>query len=221
MIIYKIQNKITNKIYIGQTVRALKERMKEHCSHSKTAIDKALNKYEKKNFKCKVIDTAKTIEELNNKEKFWIAYYNCCVPNGYNLCTGGENTMGYKHTRLTKIKMSKAQFARNMKGENNPFYGKTHTKESKLKMSKARKGRTLTEEWKRNISKGSTTKRKVINLDTEEIFETVTKASEKYSIPATHISRVCRKKRKRTGGYRWMYYDEYMTIPCQTKKETF
>lgn len=66
----------------------------------------------------------------------------------------------------------------------------------------------------KNISKASKTV-KVVNLDTKEVFNSVNEAAKKYNIIPTHISRVCRGKRKHTGGYRWQYYSEYMTIPCE------
>lgn len=49
---------------------------------------------------------------------------------------------------------------------------------------------------------------KIINLDTGEIFKSIKEAAEKYNTQITHISRVCRGKRKRTSGYRWAYLNE-------------
>ena len=45
MIIYKIQNKINGKIYIGQTRNLLDNCMKDHVRKNKYGIDIALNKY--------------------------------------------------------------------------------------------------------------------------------------------------------------------------------
>lgn len=56
MIIYKITNVINDKVYIGQTVRNLEERMAEHFRHDNTVIDKALKKYGKDAFKIEIID---------------------------------------------------------------------------------------------------------------------------------------------------------------------
>ena len=90
-------------------------------------------------------------------------------------------------------------------GENNPFYGKTHTEEAKAKMSEKRKGRKLTEEWKNKI--GNSQKKKVINIDTGEVFNSVKEASEYYNLKDTQISRVCKGKRNKTGGFRWKYFE--------------
>lgn len=73
-------------------------------------------------------------------------------------------------------------------------------------MSQARRGRTLTDEWRTKIGYGL--RKKVINLDTGEIFESVKAAAEQYGLKDTHITRVCKGKRKSTGGFRWSHYNE-------------
>lgn len=207
MIIYKITNKANGKVYIGQTCRTLEERMSEHRRHHKTAIDKAMQKYGYDGFLIETIDTAQSIEELNEKEIKWIAHYNCIVPNGYNQCIGGENTMGYHHKEESKRKMAKAKsvvFA----GEGNPFFGRKHSEESKLKMSIQRKGLAhLTENQVKRLRESHHTV-KVINLDTGEVFNSVKAAANAYNLKDTHITRVCKGKRKTTGGFRWAYYKE-------------
>ena len=217
MIIYKATNLKNGKVYIGQTTRDLEIRMKEHLTHRKTAFDKAYKKSEIDNFKIEIIDRTDTIEKLNEKEKYWIEYYNCIVPNGYNMCEGGDNTVGFHHKEESKRKMSISKSKLYM-GENNPFFGKTHSKESKEKMSKLRKGMAhLTDEQKKKL-KDSHLTRKVMNVDTKEIFKSVKEAAEKYNLKATHISRVCRGKRKTTGGFRWEYIIHDDTVP--SLKET-
>lgn len=218
MIIYKIINNITNKIYVGQTVRSFKDRMAEHCRHTQQIIDMSINKHGKENFTYEIIDKAENIEDLNRKEKYWIDYFNSMVPHGYNQCCGGDNTMGYKHKESSKGKMSIAQYRRNMKGEGNPFYGKHHSKETKIAMSKSWENRKPNPE---NLKKATQkNKIKIINLDTMEIFNSIIEASVAYNLKATNISRVCKKKRKTTGGFHWQYYDEYMIIPCEARKGT-
>ncbi|WP_440972214.1 GIY-YIG nuclease family protein, partial [Megamonas funiformis] len=85
--IYKITNKINNKIYIGQSVN-IQQRFYTHCSDALTKQDNnyfhnAIRKYGKENFTMEEIDTAITQEELNQKEQYWIKYYNS-VEEGYN-----------------------------------------------------------------------------------------------------------------------------------------
>lgn len=204
MIIYKVTNNVNGKIYIGQTIRTIDERISEHQRKKNSLIGKAIKRYGIESFTIESIETVTTIEMLNNREIYWIKHFKCMVPNGYNQCVGGNNTMGFTHREESKQKMSESKSKLYM-GENNPFYGKTHSIEAKQKMSKQRKGRTLSEEWKRKI--GESCQKKVVNLDTGEIFDSVKLASQKYNLKATHISSVCNGKRKTTGGFRWQHYD--------------
>lgn len=206
MIIYKITNNVNGKIYIGQTIRTLEERFTEHKRNKKSLISKAFKKYGIENFTIEQIDTAESIDELNELEFKYIREYDCITPNGYNQCEGGGNTFGYHHSDESKQKMSqnkKGKYA----GEENHFYGKHHTEEARRKMSESRKGRIIDDEWKQHLSEASTVKRQVQNLDTGEIFNSIREAAEYYDLKDTHISRVCKGKRNRTGGFRWGYVD--------------
>lgn len=89
MIIYKIENKINNKLYIGQTKNSLEFRIREHlkvCS----LIGRALRKYKLESFVMSIIDSAEDRVTLHEKEKYWIKTLNTKHPNGYNLTIGGE-----------------------------------------------------------------------------------------------------------------------------------
>ena len=90
-------------------------------------------------------------------------------------------------------------------GNGNPFYGKRHSEAARLKMSKSRKNRVITPEWRQRISDGSQAKRKVRNVETGEIFDSIREAADKYNVLPTHITRVCRGRRNKTGGYHWEY----------------
>ena len=215
MIIYKIENKLNGKVYIGQTIRSFEERINEHKRKHKRGIGQAIDKYGEENFTYEIIDYADSENSLNELEIYYIQYFNSLVPNGYNLCLGGGNTSGYHHTEESKSKMSKSQKGKWEK-ENNPFYGKHHSEEQKAKWSKQRKGRDMSKARESSIEKN---RKKVINLDTLQVFNSIKEAGEFYNIASTHITRVCKGKRKTCKGYHFMYYEEYkqkyMTIPCQ------
>ncbi len=74
-------------------------------------------------------------------------YYQCFVPNGYNICKFAGNTRGYHHTDEDKKKMSfiaKERFRMYPEfikyGKDNPAYGKHPSQETRDKMSESRKG---------------------------------------------------------------------------------
>ena len=93
MIIYKATNTITNKSYIGLTTRSLQERKCEHIRRKKdenTYFHQSIVKYGSEVFIWEVIDdTAASLGELQELEKYYIKYYNTLAPNGYNLNPGG------------------------------------------------------------------------------------------------------------------------------------
>ena len=86
--IYKITNIINGKIYIGESKDPYK-RFQQHIRghiNDNSIIDKAIQKYGAKNFTLEVLEWT---ENWQNKEKFFIKFYNSLVPNGYNLHEGG------------------------------------------------------------------------------------------------------------------------------------
>lgn len=90
------------------------------------------------------------------------------------------------------------------------FKGKKHTEESKMKMSKALKGRKMSEEAKVKMRKNNGRKRKVVNVDTGEVFDSLREAAESVDRNKSGISNACRREKgDRCGGYRWSYLDGY------------
>lgn len=92
MEIYLITNKINGKKYVGQTIHTHLERWDGHCrSKDETSIiSKAIQKYGKDNFSIELLETCKSLDDLNESEKKWIKYHNTIRPNGYNIREGGS-----------------------------------------------------------------------------------------------------------------------------------
>lgn len=101
MYIYKITNKINNKIYIGQVYnKTIYDRFKRHiksaCPSSNSKIGRAIYKYGAENFVIEEIDRASSLDELNKKEIYWISFYNSTKSDiGYNLTPGGDGGNTY------------------------------------------------------------------------------------------------------------------------------
>ena len=98
LIIYKATNLINNKIYIGQAINTLEYRKNQHFREARCEKKKnnyfhnALNKYGQENFIFEEIDFANSQEELDEKEIYWIDYYNSTNKTiGYNLDSGGKS----------------------------------------------------------------------------------------------------------------------------------
>lgn len=82
--IYKIQNQVNGKIYIGQSVH-IEHRWQEHCRASAhSLIAKAIRKYGKENFTFEIIEECAT-DDLDKLEEQYIKQYDSLVPKGYNI----------------------------------------------------------------------------------------------------------------------------------------
>ena len=94
--IYIIKNDLNDKVYIGQDIDC-KQRFKNHCKPSSikqnSLIDRAINKYGKEHFYYEVLETS--VEDYNERERYWIQLYNSLTPNGYNIQQGGEEPPHY------------------------------------------------------------------------------------------------------------------------------
>lgn len=94
--IYKITNIINNKSYIGQSIN-IDKRLYEHKYKAfyktdrsyNSAIHPAFRKYGIENFSFEILEEC-LLEELDEKEKYYIQKYNSLIPNGYNILIGGQ-----------------------------------------------------------------------------------------------------------------------------------
>lgn len=104
--IYKITNDINDKVYIGKTLSSIEKRFQEHKHDStrgrmeKRPLYNAMNKYGCEHFQVELVEEA-PIEELSDREKYWIEYYGS-FKNGYNATIGGEGTQLYDYDMIVK-----------------------------------------------------------------------------------------------------------------------
>lgn len=100
--IYKITNNINGKMYIGQSVDIYDRWIKEKApSASKYALQKAFDKYGRENFTFEIIERLK-LEELDEREIYWIAYYDT-YNNGYNETLGGNAGRKYNYQEIYNL----------------------------------------------------------------------------------------------------------------------
>ena len=89
--IYCIENKLNNKIYIGQS-KQLDKRLSSHKhllennKHFNVHLQNSYNKYGKEAFSFHVLEKTENLELLNKLENKWIGYYKSFAgKNGYNI----------------------------------------------------------------------------------------------------------------------------------------
>ena len=179
-VIYKITNKINNKVYIGQTSRknGFKDRyrskgvgiervynrhkiLKDNGYDYNIHLFEAIEKYGFENFDVtEIFDVAFSKEELNIKEKLWINYYDS-YKKGYNNNLGGEGNGGCE----------------GFKRENNP------ASKPVVQLS--------------------------INGDFIKEWKCMTDATDFLDVKVSKICSVCKGVNKTAGGYVWVYSDVY------------
>lgn len=150
--IYKITNTVTNKSYIGQSTD-IEHRFWEHRHHKKSSknLQEDIITYGIDNFTFDILEECSE-EELNEREKHWIAEYQS-KGLAYNIALGGKggNTItnldadayeSYieKISKPRSEEFKRAQSERFL-GEKNPMYGKKASEETRVLLTQQRLGR--------------------------------------------------------------------------------
>lgn len=157
-IIYCIHNLTTGKKYIGQTVEKLQRRILRHFrTINETKISRAIQKYSKYNFVYGILEEVENINLLDEREKYWIQYYDT-VNNGFNIKEGGKCSRGFKQSQSSIEKRRQKLLGKTLSEEHKQKLSKAHegkvlSKETVDKMIVYKTGRNLTESCKEKISK--------------------------------------------------------------------
>jgi len=111
--IYMITNLVTRKIYVGKSIPGREKRFRRHINDAKNGSNLPLHRSMRKHgfdkFTVCLLDTAKTKEELNELEVFWIKKLRARDPEvGYNLTDGGEGCAGVVQSEETRAKRSES-----------------------------------------------------------------------------------------------------------------
>ena len=82
--VYIITNDVNDKVYIGQTTQTLHDRFYSHLNNPSNPMNKIMSEIDKEHFKISLLDdTASNLDELLEKEKYYVEKYNS-IKNGYN-----------------------------------------------------------------------------------------------------------------------------------------
>lgn len=196
--IYKITNKINNKIYIGQS-NNIEGRIRGHIKylklnkHKNKHLQSSVNKHKIINFTFEIVEECER-EKLNERENYWIEFYNCTKSEfGYNILIGDF----YNPSKLTNKEKkcianifkndpyySKKEIAKKYNVSASTIYSVLHelnipkpkkicSEESRKKTSQTLKGRILPDEWKNNIGKAVSKNHGYSKFSEEQIDEVI------------------------------------------------
>lgn len=222
--VYKITNKINGKGYVGITKIGSKKRFNNHMSiyaSGAPALARAVKKYGRENFTWELLDVANNIEDLSEKEMFYIKKHQTDNPNhGYNILKGG-----YCNEKATEAR--KVKIVREKTGEifdsilsaseitKIPHYLISFVLQGRQKTANGEVFRYL-EEYKHQetISKLKLKPVKIrcpiTDIRTGIKYESIAEASRKTKIPRSTIGRCLRKTNKLSKVNYFIYADKQL-----------
>ena len=206
--IYKITNKINNKIYIGKTVSSINDRFSQHkydAFHENAKgynfiLHKAMRKYGIENFQVEEVEYIKNDYELEAREKYWIQYFDSILPKGYNMTFGGEGSIKIDYVKVYNLWDSGKCIAQISKELN------CSINQLKVILSKY-ENFSANENYQRTINLN---KKQVGQYDknTNElvrVFDSIKDAADFVSVDRSCISRCCSGKKKSSKGFIWKF----------------
>lgn len=139
--VYKILNRKNGKFYIGSSVD-IEKRFNSHKkeliagTHNNKHLQNAWNKYGEDSFEFFVLEEVLDINELRNRETYYLQSTECTNPDiGYNLLDNANIGLGVQASVEVRQKISEA-----CSGSKNGNYGRKHTDEELVCMRNNRWG---------------------------------------------------------------------------------
>lgn len=207
-IVYKISNIANGKMYFGATRQPLKIRWQQHkCNANKRdyILYRAIKKYGFENFIIEIVFATSNEKEMFEKE---IELINLYKTNdklfGYNHSTGGQySRKGCRLTNEQKQKISEYQKIR---------IRKPHSEETKRAIGIANTNKIRSEELKKRWSESrkgvESPNKKMVILNNELIFNSLTEASIKTGVSITAIVNNLKGLSNLTKKGKWNYYQQ-------------
>lgn len=205
--IYQITNDINNKIYIGKTERTIEERFKEHCrdylrrDFEKRPLYRAMKKYGIEHFHIELLEETDSPEE---REMFWIEQKRS-YKEGYNATLGGDGKHYIDYDLVIAMYLelqNQNEVARRMGIspdtvsvvlKNNNIERLTSSESAARATGKVINQYSLNDEYIQSFSSA------------KAAAESLGKITSTSNGASSHISDVCRGKRKTAYGYKWKF----------------
>lgn len=222
-LIYCYQHMPTGERYIGQTTN-FKKRQREHLNDARINLRfHNLLKKHPEDFQISILEDNIEKSELDEKEKYWIKFYDTFNGLGFNLTPGGDGNFEYcqkywrehpkeKAENIKKSQPLAAQAAKEWR-KNNPERSQELLDNLHKKTAEWRK--LHPEEFEKNRLKAvESVSKKVICENTGIVYNSIQEASRATGACGSCIGACCNKKRKSAGKDKnnnklfWRFYDE-------------
>ncbi|MBQ9479747.1 MAG: GIY-YIG nuclease family protein [Selenomonadaceae bacterium] len=208
-VIYIIIHRKTGCVYIGQTQQRLKSRILQHCNQHDQFIDRIIHAEGTDAFEVGVLDFCNSQQELNEREQFWIKYFNCTIPHGFNSTNSARLMSRASNSRRvlcieTSIEYSSiAEAARQT--------GALSTSISRVCRGDLKTTHRLHFVFVNNsadeLKRFSQKKRPILCIETGKSYESIAEAARQTGLLASTLSEVCNGKIKTFGGFNFVFAD--------------
>jgi len=211
--IYAIRNLSNQKVYVGSAVN-YEARWKKHISllrggsHHSKHLQRSWKKYGRDKFVFEILEFVPEKEMLIEIEQKWIDHHRSFDREfGYNISPTAGSTLGVKHSKEMREKVSSAVKGRKLSeeakkniskskmGEKNPMFGYKYTEEQKQAMSERNSGvnnpfygKKHDEATRLKMSKNGKGKNKGRKLSKEQI-EKIGKSNAKTKREKSHLTK--------------------------------
>ena len=209
-----ISNNYDTNVYIGQTRRPAETRWKEHVyavTHGGDShMYRAMRKHGIENFSFNIIEDIQD-SMLDEREIYWIAYYNSYY-SGYNLTMGGGGFSYIEESEKIKV--------RKLWDEGHPFKficGSVDMSPTSVQKVLLDYSNYTQEESKRRGYQITREHRPVAQYDIDgnfiAIHPLITEAAKMYGVHRENIWNACNYHNRRVAGYMWRYVDKNGNCP--------
>lgn len=215
-VVYCATNKANGKRYVGQTIGRLYERKRGHLGDAKRRrggyhFANALLAHGTQGFEWKVIDQAYSKNDLDDKERHWIAFYETINRDkGYNTDEGGKSQG--KLAEETKRKISETKRRQYASGERkSSWVNKALSQETRTALkesAKKRFGKRLDRSRPNNRGKrpSPSTEYPSVSIrciETSKEYSSLGEAAREFGISHTNFTAFFRGKTKSVAGLHW------------------
>ena len=224
--IYKIENQINHKLYIGKTLFTIDRRWNQH---KRNAMDDkfnhmplyhAMRKYGIDNFVISSLEEVSDISRLSEREQYWIKYFDT-YNNGYNATRGGDGSVLYDYDAIWEL----WENGLNIKQISNVMGCRDQVVQTVLNLHNVSTEERIKRSYD-NIEKTHSQYRRgvrQIDLSTGKViatYKSVSEAAMNIGCDCSNISKLCIK----SGigyGYKWEYIDADYNKKDFTAKQVY
>ena len=208
--IYQITNDINGKIYIGKTQFSIDKRFKEHLrschnpEYKDRPLYRAINKYGKEHFHIELLEETEFPEE---RERFWIEKKGT-FKNGYNATVGGDGRPYLDYDLLIEAynQTQSLEAVHKLYGCDCKYLSKIlKSRDIKVKSSQEVNIETFGKLVNQYDLQGNYIK---TYTGVKDAARAMRPDSTSIGGVASHISDVCKRKRKTAYGYVWQFVEK-------------